>query len=59
VIHGTNDTVVPFSQAEELSQKLGCELRSVEGGGSFQSKDCANLLRIAASFDSSNGHDFF
>ncbi len=38
VIHGTNDTVVPFSQAEELSQKLGCELRSVEGGDHFSQK---------------------
>ena len=33
VIHGSDDTVVPFSDAEEFSKALSCELISVENGG--------------------------
>jgi acetyl esterase len=38
LIHGTDDTVVPFAQSERFCDKLrtagvGCELYRVEGGG--------------------------
>lgn len=33
VIHGDNDTAVPFEQAEELSHKLSCELVEIKNGG--------------------------
>ena len=33
VIHGDDDTRVPFSHAEDLSKKLSCELVSVKNGG--------------------------
>lgn len=33
VIHGDNDSRVPFSQAETLSKELGCELVVVKNGG--------------------------
>jgi len=32
VIHGDNDTAVPFAEAEELSSNLSCELISVPNG---------------------------
>lgn len=33
VIHGSNDANVPFTQAEELSKELACELISIQNGG--------------------------
>ncbi len=33
VIHGDNDTSVPFTQALELSQNLSCKLITVKNGG--------------------------
>lgn len=33
VIHGSNDNVVPFSDAEEFSRALSCELIRIENGG--------------------------
>jgi len=33
VIHGDNDTVVPFSDAEELSKSLSCEVIPIPNGG--------------------------
>ncbi len=38
IVHGTADTVVPFTQAETLSKELGCELVKVEGGSHFSQK---------------------
>lgn len=33
VIHGDNDSAVPFSDAEQLSKELNCELVSIKNGG--------------------------
>jgi predicted alpha/beta hydrolase family esterase len=33
VIHGDNDSAVPFEQAQELSSKLSCELVTIKDGG--------------------------
>lgn len=33
VIHGDNDTTVPFSQAQELAKNLSCELTVIPNGG--------------------------
>lgn len=33
VIHGDNDSSVPFTDAEELSKKLGCNLIPIKNGG--------------------------
>ncbi len=33
VIHGTDDTSVPFSQAEEISKNLACDLIPIPNGG--------------------------
>ena len=38
VLHGTADVTVPFSQAEKISSKLGCELRPVPGGAHFSQR---------------------
>jgi len=37
IIHGDNDKNVPFSDAEELSKKLGCDLISIPKGGHLNS----------------------
>ena len=39
VIHGDNDTNVPFSDAVELSNKLSCELISISNGGHLNGSD--------------------
>lgn len=33
VIHGDNDTAVPFEQAQELSKNLSCQLIPIKNGG--------------------------
>lgn len=33
VIHGDNDTAVPFEQAQELSKNLSCQLIPIQNGG--------------------------
>lgn len=33
IIHGYNDSAVPFEQGEELSRNLSCELISIKNGG--------------------------
>src|SRR3989344_1315291 len=44
VIHGDNDSLVPFKHAVELSEDLGCELISVHGGGHLnEESDCYEL----------------
>ncbi len=38
VIHGTQDTVVPFSHAEKIAKGIGCQIVKVEGGDHFSQK---------------------
>jgi hypothetical protein len=38
VIHGIDDPIVPFSNAEELSNKLSCELITIPKGGHLNDK---------------------
>jgi len=35
IIHGDDDPYVPLSKAYEISEKLGCEVTVVKGGGHF------------------------
>jgi len=38
VLHGAIDPIVPFIQAEKISESLGCKLVKIEGGGHFSQK---------------------
>ena len=39
IIHGDNDTAVPFSDAEYLSKNLGCNVISIPNGGHLSGHD--------------------
>lgn len=38
VIHGDNDPMVPFSNAEDLSKQFSCDLISIKNGGHLNNK---------------------
>lgn len=47
VIHGDNDTVVPFSDAEFLAKNLFCDLISIPNGGHLNGKSgCYKLPEV-------------
>lgn len=50
VIHGVDDPIVPFSQAEELSNKLFCKLMPIEKGGHLNDK--AGFKELPETLDS-------
>lgn len=49
VIHGDNDGVVPFSDAEEFSKALSCELVSIPNGGHLNGS--SGWRELPAAFD--------
>ncbi len=51
VIHGTDDSVVPFSHAEIISRGLGCTLVTVLGGNHFSQLGDAPCYELPEAFE--------